>query len=214
MKKIDIDSRYPETQETGRDIRPYYAFLTALESIFDLQTTSSLIDVGCADAHLISVCKEKYSKMSVTGIEYFEYHKKYASPHIVKDIIIHDIRDPLPSSLCNKKYDIVVCTELGEHIESQYTDALMNNIKSLMGKYLVMTWSSSGGENERHNDPHHQHLNPLPYNSFIEMMISKSFVLETQLTDTIKTECLNLSDFLPWWRESLTIWTQRSQCQT
>ena len=62
------------------------------------------------------------------------------------------------------------CSEVGEHIDKQYANILIENAKRLSNKYIIFTWSSHGGEHERHCDPHHQHLNPLSRDKYIELM--------------------------------------------
>jgi len=167
------------------------------------------MDVGCSNGDLISLIKKQFKNISVSGIEYFEYHKKYADPSVLDSIHFIDIRDPLPENLKDKKFDIVICTEVGEHIDPDFCDTFLENIKSLTGKYLIMTWSSHGGINEPQFDPHHQHLNPLKLEDFFSLMNSKGFELNLPASNQLIVSSLNFSNFFPWWRESLTIWTVR-----
>jgi hypothetical protein len=206
MEKINIEKRYPEGEETGRSPAPYESFFQVLKEVFNFSSVSSAIDVGCADGHLIDFIKSGFKNVSVEGIEYFEYHKKYASKSIVDNIHFIDIRDPLPEGLEEKKFDIVICTEVGEHIEPEYTETLLKNLRSLTGKYLIMTWSRYGGSENPESDPHHQHLNPLPFDSFVDLMVGKGFTLNVPASNALGQASVKYSNFSYWWRESLTVW--------
>jgi cyclopropane fatty-acyl-phospholipid synthase-like methyltransferase len=209
VEKIDINQRYPEENEAGRPDSPYLDFFRVLGSTFNLATCSSVMDVGCADGNLIKIIKQNFNNVDVSGIEYFEYHKKYADSRIIDKIHFCDIRDPLPEQLRDKKFDIVICTEVGEHIDPDFCDAFLENVKSLTGGYLIMTWSCHGGKDEPHNDPLHQHLNPLSFDDFISLMDSKGFVLHPQASLQLINVSKNYQNFYHWWRESLTVWTKK-----
>lgn len=206
MEKIKIDERYPEAEETGRSPAPYEAFFNVLKEHINFSSVGSFIDVGCADGHLMKFVQLHSSKTEVAGIDYFEYHKKYADDSIAEKMRILDIRNPLGDDLREKKFDIVVCTEVGEHIEPEFTDVLLQNLKSLTGKYLIMTWSCHGGSEDPQNDPNHQHLNPLSIDSFIKLMTDSGFRLNVPASQSLIQASLKYNNFSPWWRESLTVW--------
>lgn len=206
IPKISIEERYPEESETNRADGPYQDFYEVLASVFDMSEVRSIADVGCSDGNLIKIIHDKNPSIEVTGIEYFEYHKKYADPKIVDKIKILDIRDPLPSDLSDKKFDIVVCTEVGEHIDPAYTAAFLENIKSLVGKHLIMTWSRHGGEKESHKDPLHQHLNPLEFQDFMKVMSDHGFQCDKDLTIKSHHFIGPKQNFYFWWKESFTVW--------
>ena len=204
--KIDIDQRYLESEEANRDKKPYEAFYQCLEAIFDMQNCLSFCDVGCSDGHLLAEVKKKNPACRTTGIEYFDYHLKYAAESIRNDIRIWDIRDPITSDLNLQKSDLVICTEVGEHIDPQYADALLNNLKILTGGFLIMTWSRHGGAHEIEKDPHHQHLNPLSLAEFVRLMEQHGFELLLEPSKNMVAASFQLKEFHFWWRESLSIW--------
>jgi cyclopropane fatty-acyl-phospholipid synthase-like methyltransferase len=206
IPKVNINERYLEESETNRDDDPYQDFYEVLESVFNMQNVKSFMDVGCADGNLIKIVHGQNPDMDIAGIEYFDYHKKYADLKIVDKMKILDIRDDLPSDLLNKNFDIVVCTEIGEHIDPAYTTAFLENIKKLVGKYLIMTWSRHGGEKERHKDPHHQHLNPLEFDQFMKVMSDHGFLYDQNLTIASHHHIESKKSFHFWWKESFTVW--------
>ena len=202
-EKVDITNRYQKDEEVRKDPSPYIAFYKTLSGVFDFQKVKSFCDVGCATGHLINEVKRSFPYCKVRGYEYFQYHKDASPSTITEEIVIHDMRDPISE---NDKFDIVLCTEVGEHIDPAYTSAFLENLKKLTGKYLIMSWSDSGGEHDRANDPNHQHLNPMKFEQFREMMEQNGFyLLENQTAKLLETSHSNPA-FYSWWRKSLSIW--------
>lgn len=206
MDKVNIDNRYPEETEVNRPDLPYQEFYEVISSVFDMNSVRSIIDVGCADGNLIGIIKENNPHINVTGVEYFEYHKKYAKSSIVDSIKILDIRDDLPDDLKDQKFDIVICTEIAEHIEPEFTQKFLSNLKSLTGQFLIMTWSRHGGEKERHKDEHHQHLNPLELDQYLQTVSNNGFQLNQAATQYLHNSFMNKKNFYFWWKESLVAW--------
>jgi hypothetical protein len=205
MNKIDINNRYPDKGEIRVDKNPYYDYYKCLISTFGSKI-NSLCDIGCATGHLIYYVKQNNPTCVVKGYEYFDYHKKsnYCEPLIRDSIQIYDIRDPLPDDV--EKYDIVNCSEVGEHIDPLYADILIENAKKLSNKYIIFTWSSHGGDLEPHCDPLHQHLNPLKYDDYIKLMQKHNLKKNTDLTMRFLNHSRQMKDFYFWWRESFVVW--------
>ena len=119
-------------------------------------------------------------------------------------IEIYDIRDELPDNI--EQYEIVNCSEVGEHIDPAYADVLIENAKKLSSKYIMFTWSSHGGDLEPHCDPLHQHLNPLSNNEYMKLMKKHNLRPNIELTTKFLNASRNKSNFYFWWRESFVIW--------
>ena len=100
---------------------------------------------------------------------------------VKEEIEIYDIRDELPDDV--EKYDVVNCSEVGEHIDKEYADILIENAKKLSKKYIIFTWSSHGGDLEPHCDPLHQHLNPLSRTDYIKLMRKHDLKENMELTN-------------------------------
>lgn len=203
MSKIDINNRYPEHQEVRGNNKPYEQFAECVFSTFEKFT--SFCDIGCATGHLIYFINKK-ENTKVKGYEYFEYHKtsKFCQDSIRPFIEIYDIRDELPLDV--EKFDIVNCSEVGEHIDPQYADVLIENAKKLSKRFIIFTWSSHGGLNEPDQDPNHQHLNPLSKEDYINLMRSHNLKPNWELTEKFLNFSKKCNDFYFWWRESLIVW--------
>ena len=203
MTKIAIDDRYDPKEEIRHNESPYIGYFRCLDHTFDLSMIDSLCDVGCATGGLIKNFKIKYPDKTICGIEYFNWQKEAADPLVKDSIILHDIRDKLSHGV---RYDIVNCTEVGEHIDEDLCPILMDNLRSLCKKYLIMTWSHGGGKADPSHDPHQQHLNPLPYSEYVRLVGNYGFVKNDVLTNKFIDETARYPDFYSWWRDSLVVW--------
>jgi len=208
-EKIDITDRYPEEDECGREARQYINFCECLNTIIPIVDIKSFCDVGCSDALLLSEVRNRNPSVSLLGIEYFDYHLKYCPENVRNDIKICDIRDDLSDAILDK-FQVIVCTEVGEHIEPEYAGQMLANIRGMMSleSTLIMTWSRHGGSEEPDKDPLHQHLNPMPLDRFIDLMEKNGFSLDVPSSNSLKTSAVRYdnSDFFFWWKESLTVW--------
>ena len=205
MVKINIDERYSAEKEIRKDVDPYLAFYECFNHTFNLSEVESVCDIGCATGHLTFFLKERHG-IDVKGYEYFDFHKnsEFCQPLIKDDIEILDIRDPLPDTV--KKYDIVNCTEVGEYIDPDYANTLIENCKKLSKKYIVFTWSSPSGKNSRHTDQLSQHLNPLPRKKYIDLLRSHGLIENMELTAKFLIESRVKAKLYSWWKESFIIW--------
>ena len=194
----------------------YLAFYNTLSATFTgLQGLNSFCDVGCATGHLIKLVKLKHPEVDVAGLEYFQYHKDSASSLIKDNINIFDLRDDICDPIIREEqnvdistYDLVVCTEVGEHIDRAYEGMLLKNIRALMHEksQLVMSWSETGGVNDKESDPYHQHLNPLNRKAFERMMTFNGFKLLNGRSMAMVINSFHEKKFSHWWRSSLSVW--------
>jgi len=204
-KKLLIDNIYTADTEYREDISPYQDFYDVLKNTIDLNKINSLLDIGCSTGHLIDIVKTNHPHIMVKGIEYFDFHKNLAPQTIRNDLLIEDIRNPLSLD----KYDIVICTEVAEHIEPNSLPGLMMNIKQSTGCYLIMTWSNSYPD---FTGPP-QHVSSLRYSDYIKIMNGYKFKKNTKLTDIFINESINKVNFNYWWRESIVVfetWTTKA----
>lgn len=197
--KVKLEERYFEQEELGASERPYQALAKALQETF---TLTSIFDAGCRDAKLLKALNNLNLNLQLSGCDYFQWAVDSAEQEVKSFVFQHDLRDKLD---INNKYDLVTCFEVAEHIDPEYCDVFLNNLKSLSSKYVLLTWSEAGGENDRGNDTHLQHLNPLKRNDVIET-VGKHMTLNQPLTEQFLKNSNEQPDFLWYWRKSLTVW--------
>lgn len=201
--KIFIDERYFPEDEIRTNLNPYHDYYECLSKTFNLSQMNGFCDVGCANGPLLYFIKNRIPHIDIMGLEYFDWQKNAADPSIKESIEVHDLRDIWRGE---KKYDLVNCTETGEHIDPEYCDIFIENLKKICRKYLVISWSDTGGANDRVHDEHEQHLNPLRTNQVEELFTRHGFIKNIELTDKFIQESNNKKDFNFWWRKSLGIW--------
>ncbi len=193
----DIEKKYTE-EEYMRTPEPYVMYLRALEKFFDFSIVDSFADLGCSSGRLIEHMKLKYPHVEVFGFEYFEWAKKHADPSIKDFIHLGDLSKPLNHT---KKYSIVNCTEVGEHIEKAAEDTLLANIVSLVDDILILTWS-----NEEH-DGDGQHVNPRTKEYIITKLSKMGLLFWKEGTEELKnTLDLSLEGVgHNWWGDNIMV---------
>jgi len=132
------------------------------ETIYSILKPKTFIDVGCGPGHFANEFKKLgKDKISVTATDFSNYSKEFIDPSV--KFMLKDLRVPFN---LNKKYDVVLCLEVIEHIDKKYEDTLCKNLIDLTKKYLIITAAPPGqfGLN-------HVNCKPLDYwkTKFIEL---------------------------------------------
>ena len=101
---------------------------------------------------------------------------------IKSNFLVHDLRNPLQSNNeynQNQKFDVVVSTEVAEHIDPDYADIYISNLKELMADdaRLIISWAEP--------PIYKQHLNPKTNDEFFSYMEEMGFVKQEELTNQI-----------------------------
>ena len=202
-EKINIEERYFPKDEIRTDLAPYYDYYQCLNKTFALDNINGFCDIGCANGPLLFFIKKNNPETKVMGLEYFNWQRESADPLIKENIFIHDLRDEWNGE---EKFEIVNCTETGEHIDPAFVDTFINNIKKVCGKYLIISWADSGGANDLEHDEHEQHLNPLKSNEVDSLLSRHGFTKNNELTNKFLQESNGKQNFHFWWRKSLGVW--------
>ena len=190
---VRLEGKYIPKDEI-RSHEPYFEYGATL--IETLGKPESVCDLGCANGQLLAYL-DIYN-INLLGLEYFQWQKDAAQVEIKDKIIVHDLRKPYEN---DRRYDVVNCTEVGEHIDAEYAQVLIDNIKRLSRKWIITTWSKDG------DDPHGQHLNPLPYKDYIKLFQDNGFRKNDVMTAKFLNASHKYKNFYFWWRDSLVIWT-------
>lgn len=159
----------------------------------------SVLDLGCSTGYLISALKRDDPELKTMGVEVFQYQKDAAPDDVRFGIQIHDLRDPLPDSL---RSDLVICTDVGEHIDPASLESFLNNLRNLCRKRLILTWSST---HPPVGAPP-QHVCSMNPRTVRRLMRSFGFTLNVPATRKMQRELKARPDVYSWWLESLSVW--------
>ena len=105
--------------------------------LIELINPKSVIDVGCGLGSWLYVFKE-YGINNILGIE-GEHLKRDLLYIDNKDILIADLEKPLE---IQKKFDLVISLEVGEHISNENSNQFVNSLISL-GDLIIFSNSES-----------------------------------------------------------------------
>jgi SAM-dependent methyltransferase len=143
-----------------------------IERILSLVLPKSVLDVGCGTGRALSEIKRR--GITVFGVE--------ASSAAIRasgcpDLIVrHDLRRPLD---LGRRFDLVWCFEVAEHIHSNYVDTFVD---TLVRHSDAIAFSAAppgqGGEG---------HFNEQPASYWIAKFIARGFRLSAEWTDELRS---------------------------
>jgi|15BtaG_2_1085339.scaffolds.fasta_scaffold00220_5 hypothetical protein len=215
-EKINIDERYFEHEEFSSNHKSNQNnYFRALKETFynEWSSLNSFIDVGCRQGYLMDYFYQDNPNRIIQGMDYFTWGKKLWDKNhwIQENYQQHDLRDTLRNTEWlkvinkNKLFDLVNCTEVGEHIDPDYCDVFLDNLASITNKYLIISWSPDNIENGA-SDPRHQHVNALDKEDFYNKMNEFNFNIKNKLTDELVKNCKKY--YAPSWYVSnaISVW--------
>ncbi len=104
---------------------------------------SKVLDVGCGDGHNMAWVNA-YGDYKVIGVDInskdiaiAKKRKCYLSPYVsvYRQVFAADLTKKLPF---NKKFDVVVCSQIVEHLEKRYALVLINKLEKLASKRVIV----------------------------------------------------------------------------
>jgi SAM-dependent methyltransferase len=196
----NIEETY-HIDEYYRSKKAYKLFLSSLEAVFNFSIVDSFLDLGCINGSLIAEIKKSYSHVNVVGVDYFAWAKEAAAESVRDKIVLADLSQDFD---LHQKYDIVNCTELGEHIEKDREAVFLANVVKHVNDILILSWS---------NQPAEQHLNPRPKDYIIKCVErlglsywpSASRNLAVSLKDN-----LEIFETYYWWSDNILVFKRQT----
>lgn len=142
----------------------------ALKSTF---SGKSIVDFGCG-------WQKKYAR-------YLEADGYDGNPNTLDGSVL-DISQPFD---LGKKYEVVLCLEVIEHIPQEFESTVLQNICNHSSGFVVISWARPG-QGGRH------HVNCRPQSYVCEQMERHGFVLLATITDGLRKESR-----LSWFKKNL-----------
>jgi 2-polyprenyl-3-methyl-5-hydroxy-6-metoxy-1,4-benzoquinol methylase len=198
MKKI-IEDLYLENEYKNCLVNPYHGYLSALENTLEVKIIESICDVGTRVGNLLYFIKKKYPKIEIKGYDYFKWSQQYAHQSVSEYIQLFDLSKPL---IDFKTFNLVNCTEVGEHLPKESEDIFIDNLCKLSNDILIVSWSNEVSE---------QHLNPRNKSYIINKISKKGFQEWSDMTHNLKFFLRkNIKhETFPWWHESIMVFKKR-----
>ncbi len=104
----------------------------------------TLADFGCGIGSML--VGAKIEGVKVKGFEISEAAKAYTDKFVQDDITYMDCTTKMDVG----KFDLVICTEVAEHIERKDSDKLVENICNASNRWVVFTAAPPGQEGTGH----------------------------------------------------------------
>lgn len=147
----------------------------------------SLADLGCGSGLYCKFFKSVGSSI----VHGFEGTQDVTSLGVYSTIFTVDLTVDLQN---RDLYNMVLCLEVGEHIPLVYEQVFLDNVRSFVGKSLVMSWARPG----QYSASGHVNCRPMEY--IEEEIVRRGLVFNNPATDFLK----GVSDF-PWLRDNLMV---------
>lgn len=171
--KRKIDSHF-----YARDLRPdrqftYKAIADCCLKLFPL--SESVIDFGCGSAWMLYYLWKNYN-CRVKGIEQNLFAQTCINYQILEFINFSNLSHELKLS---EKFDLALCLEVVEHIDSKYADLVISNITQA-APILVFSAASPGQGGS-------EHVNEQPFQYWESKLNAGKFFIDPKLTKEAKS---------------------------
>ena len=161
--------------------------------VIDLINPSSVIDVGCGTASLLSAFKKRGIK--ITGLDGTWVNKKLLYANIAQDEFVER---NLENSLADLKLkaDLAICLEVAEHLSDKRADSLVKDLTSMSDVVLFSAAiPRQGGQN---------HINEQWPSYWEEKFKIQGYECHDILKDTIWDN----EKILWWYRQNMVLYTK------
>ena len=188
VKPDEFDPKVYDTKQFARPKAPYYALAATADKLLK---PKSVVDVGCANGYTI----EWWLKHGVKadGIEGAAAAFRNMPAAVRKRVKRHDLRQPLPPG---QAYELVVFTEVAEHIKPEHESTMLDNVVGLVGKYLLISWSSHWDDFK--GTVRQEHFNPRSRAYVIHRLTKLGLQFQPLLTDKINLKLKGKAAFSHW----------------
>jgi len=163
---------YDEMKEIDRVTNSSKTLADAINSFLKPKT---VVDTGCGIGVYMSALEDK--KIKCLGIEGSRLAIKYSVVN-KRNIFLADITRKIN---LNKKFDLVLCIEVAEHIPNSKSNILVNNLTSF-GDTILFTAAKKGQGGT-------DHINEQPSEFWINLFKRNSFILDAKTTEKLKIFC-------------------------
>ena len=122
MKSVNHSSN-PVNYKHDPAVHNFSAARQILPFLLKLKTTNSILDIGCGIGTWLAVAKELGVRetLGVDGVDLNEAELKIPAENFIKQ----DLTAPI---ILNKKFDLLLCLEVAEHLPAEYAKILIDTL--------------------------------------------------------------------------------------
>lgn len=195
MNRDEIDALY--TASWYADHAPakpeYFAMADWLREYF---SPRSVLDVGCGCAYIL----ERFAQRGLfaMGIE----PAKGAQTCIASSVepyVLTMTFDEIPHDAL--RVELVVCTEMAEHIPTAKSAALVERLCAWSTKYIFFTAAPPGQGG-------HGHINEQPYSFWLELFKAQGVSLSAELTRATVEAMAKAAPTMPWMHRNAMVFVK------
>jgi len=144
------------------------------------------LDLGCGAGLFVQYLN--YKGVDARGVEAADLREIQPLPD---RFIQQDLRVPFD---LEKRFDLVLCLEVAEHIDAAFEEILFENIRRHVGKYLLFSAATPGQEG-------HGHVNEHTAEYWSTILRELGFRLLVDQTNICRALCK-----YPWYAKNISLW--------
>lgn len=148
---------------------------------------NSFADIGCGNGAYCKIFKDKGWPI----VHGYEGTKNITSLGIYNDIKEVDLTTKLK---VERRYDLILCLEVGEHIPLIYEDVLIDNISNFVSNNLILSWAPPGQYSAS------KHVNLRKQDYIIQKFNKKGLIYQPKISMLLRKK----SSF-SWFRKNLMV---------
>ncbi|MBW4513931.1 MAG: methyltransferase domain-containing protein [Timaviella obliquedivisa GSE-PSE-MK23-08B] len=157
-----------------------------IQSVLDICQPTTVLDLGCGQGYFVKWLREK--RVEAWGVEGEDLGTSFKAPGYQ---IQQDLSQPFD---LEKTYDVVMCTEVVEHIPEACEETVFNNIARHTHRYLVFSGATPGQGGTGH-------INEKPEAHWFSCLVSRGFKLLHEASVQAR-----LVSTLDWYVKNISIW--------
>ena len=168
---------------------------TAAEGVFRTFSSKTALDVGAGPGQLIGRLREL--GVDAWGLDGSEHALQRADEDVRPYLRQENLTLGLVDSAAS--YELVLCTEVAEHIPAEYADTLVRKLCDACAPdgAIVFTAAPPGQGG-------HDHINEQPFSYWEAKFAARSFEVDTEKTEQLKREWLRLKG-MPWYAQNVRV---------
>jgi len=166
-----------------------YLDIPPFKYLYERFLPSSAIDVGCGSGHYLKLLNN-LGTAQILGLDGTSPQSLYIPP---EHYIQHDLHQSFD---CQKKFDLVICCEVAEHLNPGSEEILISNLEDHANHIILFSAAAP-------DQPGHGHINCKPFSFWAEQWATRGWV-----PMVFETLCFRALSTFSWFRRNPVIMTR------